>query len=175
MLHFETPCGSIESVQEWCDTTSCYVYAKHFVRTIEDFRVMRFVHENALYGQNYQAFLDCDNLWGEDGIGFAMGVACMAPFQKMVSRWAGIETTVELFADHEEEFRETCAAIECSQDPLVEVLAGSPAAVVILPENLSSDVTGGRFFRELNMPYYRRVVTGSMPPERRWPSTSTAG
>ncbi len=155
---FRTPLGSIESIQEFRKETWCYVYVKHFVQTIEDFRVMRYVHEHARYGENYRAFQECDHLWGEDGIGFAMGVACMAPFQKLVSRWAGIETTIELFMDHREEFARTCSAITESQEPLVEVLAQSPAAVVILPENLSSDVTGGTFFTELNMPYYTEIV-----------------
>jgi hypothetical protein len=155
---FATPLGSIEAIQDFRDETMCYVYSKHFVRTIEDFRVMRYVHEHALYRENYKAYRECDELWGEDGIGFAMGVACMAPFQKMVSRWAGIQTTVELFMDHREEFVEACTAMEESQGALVEILAQSPAEVVILPENLSSDVTGGSFFTELNMPYYTRIV-----------------
>jgi uroporphyrinogen-III decarboxylase len=41
----------------------------------------------------------------------------------------------------------------------VEVLAASPAQVVILPENLASEVTGERFFRRYNMPYYRRLTS----------------
>jgi hypothetical protein len=155
---YDTPMGSIESVQEYLPAQYCFAYAKHFVRTIEDFRVMRYVFENARYGRNYEAYVARDRLWGEEGIGFAMGVASMAPMQKMLSRWAGVETTVTLSQDHPEEFAAAFAAIEQSQEPLVEVLAASPAEVVILPENLASQVVGESFFRRFDMPYYRRIV-----------------
>jgi hypothetical protein len=155
---FQTPLGSIESVQDFRKETWCYVYSQRFVRSIEDFRVMRYVHEHTLYHENYRAFTESDQLWGEDGIGFAMAVPCMAPFQKLVSRWAGIEMTVELLIEHREEYLEASGAIQKSQKALVEVLALSPATVVILPENLSSDVSGGTFFTELSMPYYTEIV-----------------
>ncbi len=155
---YQTPVGAIESVQDYVPAQYCFAYAKHFVETIDDLRVMRCVFENATYHQNYDAYLSRDRLWGEEGIGFAMGVASMAPLQKLLSRWAGVETTVALSQDHPEEFARTFAAIEESQQPLVEVLAGSPAAVVILPENLASQVVGESFFRRFDMPYYRQIV-----------------
>jgi hypothetical protein len=158
VLRFQTPVGSIESVQDYVPGQYCFAYSRHFVRTIEDLRVMRFVFQNARYSENYEAYRSYDRLWGEEGIGFAMGVASMAPMQKLLSRWAGVETTVLMCQDHPAEFAETFAAIEASQEPLVEVLAGCPAEVVILPENLASEVVGEGFFRRFNMPYYRQIV-----------------
>jgi hypothetical protein len=158
LWRYETPVGTIESVQDYVPGQYCFAYSRHFVRTIEDFRVMRYVFENARYGENYEAYLRYDRLWGEDGIGFAMGVASMAPMQKLLSRWAGVQTTVTLSQDHPGEFAAAFAAIEQSQEPLVEVLAGCPAEVVILPENLASQVVGESFFRRFNMPYYRKIV-----------------
>lgn len=157
-MRYDTPAGWIESVQDYVPGMYCFAYAKHFVETIEDVRVMRAVFESSRYRENYGEYLSRDRLWGEDGIGFAMAVASMAPLQKMMSRWAGVETTVALCEDHPEEIAETFSAIEKSQDELVEVLAGSPAEVVILPENLASQVVGERYFRSFDMPYYTRIV-----------------
>ncbi len=158
LLRYDTPVGSIESVQDYVPGQYCFAYSRHFVRTIQDLRVMRCVFENARYGENYEAYLRSDRLWGEEGIGFAMGVASMAPLQKLLSRWAGVETTVALSQDYPEELAAAFAAIEQSQEPLVEVLAACPAEVVILPENLASQVVGESFFRRFDMPYYRRIV-----------------
>ena len=158
LMRFQTPVGEIQSAQDYVPGMYCFAYAKHFVETIDDLRVMRFVFENARYQENYDAYLSRDRLWGEDGIGFAMAVASMAPMQKLLSRWAGVQTTVVLSQDHPQEFERTFAAIEQSQEPLVEVLAGSPAEVVILPENLASQVVGESFFRRYDMPYYRKIV-----------------
>ena len=158
VIRYETAVGSIESVQDYVGGMYCYAYKKHFVQTIDDLRVMRFVFENTRYRENYDAYLSFDRLWGEDGIGFAMAVASMAPTQKLLSRWAGIEPTVNLFTDYPEEYEKMVFAIEHSQHELVEILAASPAEVVILPENLSSDVTGEYLFKRFNMPYYARIV-----------------
>ena len=103
VVRYETPAGSIRSVQNWVPGMDCYAYEKHFVETIDDFRVMRFVHEHAAYAENYREYAERDRLWGDEGIGFAMAVASMAPMQKMLSRWAGVETTVMLLQDHPEE------------------------------------------------------------------------
>jgi uroporphyrinogen-III decarboxylase len=126
------------------------------LRTIEDFRVMRYVFDSISPGLRSLPVLR--PALGRDGISFAMGVASMAPMQKLLSRWAGVETTVALSQDHSEELERTFAVIEQSQEPLVEVLAGCPAEVVILPENLASQVVGESFFRRFNMPYYRKIV-----------------
>lgn len=157
-IRYDTPVGSIASVQNYVPGMYCFAYAKHFVESLADLRVMRFVYEHALYTPNYRAYQEYDTLWGEEGIGFAMAEASMAPLQKLLSRWAGLETTVSLLHEHPEEVAEIFAAIEASQEPLVEVLAGSPATVVILPENLASQVVGERFFRQYDMPYYKKIV-----------------
>lgn len=157
-LRFDTPIGSIESIQNYSNDMYCYAYSKHFVKNIDDFRVMKYVHENSIYKKNYEEYAFYDNLWDEDGIGFAMGVASMAPLQKLLSRWAGIETTIQLFMDFPDEFESVFKAIEESQKELVKVLAASPAEVVILPENLSSEVVGDYFFRHFNMPYYKQIT-----------------
>lgn len=155
---YETPIGVLEAVQSYMSDAFCYAYTKHFVENIDDFRMMRYVHENAIYRENYEAYLQYDKIWGDDGIGFAMAVASMAPMQKLLARWAGVDTTINLYMDYPDEFEDTFFAIEQSQQELVQVLAESPAPVVILPENLSSEVTGEYFFKHFNMPYYQKIV-----------------
>jgi len=159
VARFETPIGTIESVQQYNRQAFCYDYVKRCVDTIEDLRIMRYVYEKTRYFENYEEYLSRERLWGEEGIGFALGEACMAPVQKLLSRWAGIEQTVFLAQEHPEEFRDIVHSIEQSQDDMVRVLAGSPAQIVALPENLSSDVTGEFLFREFNMPYYVHIST----------------
>ncbi|MHB1348099.1 MAG: uroporphyrinogen decarboxylase family protein, partial [Candidatus Humimicrobiaceae bacterium] len=154
----ETPVGTIESVQKYLDGVYCYAYKKHFVETINDFRVMRYVYENSIYKENYEPFLYYDKIWGEEGISFAMAMASMAPLQKLLTRWAGVEKTIDLYMDYPDEFEQTFLSIEQSQGGLVEVLANSPALVIILPENLASEVTGDYFFKHFNMPYYKKIV-----------------
>ena len=143
---YETPLGDIKSIQTYVDGQYCYAYHKHFVETMDDFRVMRYIYENSIYKENYEPFLMYDKIWGEDGISFAMAMASMAPLQKLLARWAGMEKTIELYMDYPDEFEQIFSSIEQGQEALVEVLAKSPAPVIILPENLSSEVTGANFF-----------------------------
>jgi uroporphyrinogen-III decarboxylase len=77
--------------------------------------------------------------------------------QKLLARWAGVETTIDLFYDHTDEFEEILHRIESAQLPVFDIIAKSPAEVVAFPENLSSEITGSRFFKEFNLPYYQKV------------------
>lgn len=156
---FETPVGSIKEVMTYSKSTWCYAYSKHFVEDINDFRVMRYVHEHARYSANYQGYIDRVKIWGDDGIGFAMGIASMAPLHKLIARWAGIETTMNLLCDYPDEIEEGITQIENSQRELITILSHCPAEVVIFPENLSSDIIGEKLFLKYDMPYYQKTTS----------------
>jgi hypothetical protein len=154
---YDTPLGSITSRQKFLPESFCYAYTKHFVETIEDLRVMACIFENMRYKENYEEYNRCAALWGNDGLAMALAPISVAAMQKLLTRWAGVETTIDLFYDHTDEFEEILHRIESAQLPVFDIIAKSPAEVVAFPENLSSEITGSRFFKEFNLPYYQKV------------------
>lgn len=155
---FNTPIGTLTSVHEYIPISTTWACTKHFVESIDDLRVMLHVFEHSLYSENYAAFRRIDDLWGEYGLPVALAPISVSPLQKLFARWAGVENTMELFMEHEDTFDEVIERIQVSEDPVFEILAASPAAVIEFPENLSSEITGRFFFERYNLDYYRRRI-----------------
>jgi len=59
---------------------------------------------------------------------------------------AGIETVVNLWMDARTELEETLIVIERKADEAAAIALASPAECLMIPENLSSEVVGKRFF-----------------------------
>jgi hypothetical protein len=49
---------------------------------------------------------------------------------------------VEMLADDPDEFEETLAVVEASHDRAARIAVDSPAEILMIPENLSSEVVG---------------------------------
>ncbi len=155
ITEFVTPAGKISCMESYLPETFSWAITKYFVNSIEDLRTMCYIHENTFYTENFIEYSRISELWGEAGIAAAMPVISSAPFQKLITRWAGIENTVSIKYDHEEEFLSILSQIENSELPIFRILCNSPCEYVEFAENLSSEVTGATFFRDLNIPHYK--------------------
>jgi hypothetical protein len=156
---YDTPLGRITSKEQYSRISFCWAYTKHFVETIEDLRIMLYIHENARYFENYAAFEKVDRLWNEHGIACGMTPISSAPIQKLISRWAGLKNAMDIYMDHTDEFEEILERLGNSEDEIFRIICASPAQFVEFPENLSSEVTGRNFFLKYNSPYYKKRNT----------------
>lgn len=152
---FITPRGKITSEHEYLPISYSWACTRHYVETIEDLRVMLYVFENSEYCENYSDFNRINDLWGEHGLPAALAPISVSPIQKLLARWAGVENTMGLYMDHEDELGEVIERIKVSEDKIFEILEKSPADLIEFPENLSSEITGRNFFERYSMDYYR--------------------
>lgn len=151
---YKTQKGTITSTQRAVGFS--FAYTEHFVKDIEDLFIMTHVFEAMRYLENYDAVMEVDERIGDAGLPLGVTPICAAPVQKLLSRWAGVEKTVELYCDYPDEFSECITRIENSQKQVFEILAKSPQSIIFFPENLSSEVTG-HLFDEFNAPYYTKL------------------
>ncbi len=153
---YDTPLGSIR--QEFCYSPQIYTYEirKPYVENMQDLRVMAYVCVHTWYEKAYEAFQKTAEVWNRQGIAVALPPVCVSPLQTLLSRWAGVEKTVVLLMDEEEEFEELLHRIFHAQDPVFEILAESPAEVIEFADNLASDITGPRLFERFNAGWYRQ-------------------
>ena len=154
---YHTKYGDLTSVQAYSPSTFSYAYTKHFVEEIEDLKIMAHIFESMRYHENYEPYQRMVELYGEDGVPVECAPISVSPVQKLIARWAGVETTVDLYADETEDFEDCLTCIEEAQMPVFDVIAGSGAPIIEFPENLSSELSGG-FFRRYHIPYYKKVI-----------------
>lgn len=155
---YQTPKGEIRTTHKYLPLTYTWAYTEYFVKSIEDLRIMAYVFENSVYSENYNEFNRIDQLWANNGIAACLAPISVAPIQKLLSRWAGVEKMVEIFMENTKECEEILERIQKAEDPVFEIIAKSSAHYVEFAENLSSEITGKPFFEKYNMPYYIKRI-----------------
>jgi hypothetical protein len=71
----------------------------------------------------------------------------------MVAIDAGITTVSYAIADAPDEFEETFCALKNSWDKACEIAVNSPAECLMIPENLSSESVGKKYFKRWVQPF----------------------
>ena len=147
-----TPLGSVRECWEYIPSSFTEAPVEHFLKTEEDLPVMKFIYENTWYKPDYRQAEERTREIGDQGI-----VLCYlqkSPFMHLVALEAGIETVTNLALNLPDEFASLLEVMEKSFDLAARLAIESPAEVLMIPENLSSEMVGPYFF-ELYMRCYQ--------------------
>jgi hypothetical protein len=139
-----TPKGTLEECWKWSDLTYSEAPIVRLVKTVQDLPAYRCLFENMRYEPDYDFARKRARQIGEMGV-----VLCYlprTPFMRMVAIDAGIENIVMMYADDPDAFSETFRALVASEDRSSQLAVESPAEILMMPENLSAEVVGPRFF-----------------------------
>ncbi|MFO1450727.1 MAG: uroporphyrinogen decarboxylase family protein [Opitutaceae bacterium] len=150
---FETPLGALEEIREWSDTTFSWPITHHMVQTVEDLKIIRYIAEHTQYSADWDLYAQADRLVGDLGL-----PVVGTPYTGMgflMSRYAGVENTVLFAMDEPEEVVATVEAINASHRRVFRLMAEGPSEVLIVSDNLSSDVQSPPWFRKYSAAHYR--------------------
>lgn len=153
-----TPVGEIESISQYLPESYTSAYQSYYVKQPEDLKVMQYIWKNREISPHYEEFKQLDQFWGDAGIAFALSPISSSALQTLITRWAGIETTVNLLIDAPELFEETIEVVQNADDEIFKVIANSPARIVEFPDNVSGQVTGKNLLTKYVLPYWKKRV-----------------
>ena len=154
ICEIRTPEGTLREARRNLAGSHTAAYVEHAVKTAADLAAVVSLYEHRHYEADYEPFLATDRLWGDAGLAFPLPPFC--PFQHLMTRLSGVESLVYIAADAPDDLDWAIAAMNKALDPAFEIIAAMPCAIVELPENLSSEVTGRRLFERYNLDIYRR-------------------
>jgi hypothetical protein len=141
-----TPKGKLRECWQWLPESFSEAPIEHLLKSINDLLIYRYILENARYESDYEyAKLRLQQV-GEMGI-----VLCYlprTPFMHLAVMDAGIELLTYLDFDSPDEFRETMDVMKISFDKAAKIAIDSPAEVLMIPENLSSEMVGKVYFEK---------------------------
>jgi hypothetical protein len=151
-----TPLGTLE--EEWRYLPEAYAWApfRHLINTPADLPVLRYWCEHTHYVPDLEEAVRRQEMVGDLGV-----VLCYlprTPFMQWVAEYAGIRNIVDLWMQAPDEFEETLRVMERSQDQAAEVAVTVPADCLMIPENLSSEVVGRRFYAQYVRPCEEKWV-----------------
>ena len=152
----KTPKGTVRECWEYIPSSFCEAPAEHFIKSVADIPVMKFIYENTSFEPDYDLALLRLSQVGDQGV-----VLCYlpkSPFMHLVALEAGIMSVTIAALTAPDEFSELLQVMKRSFDQAALIALGSPAEVLMIPENLSSEMVGPELF-ELYMRDYQKEWT----------------
>lgn len=147
-----TPAGTITERWQWSDLTLSQAPVERLVKGVEDLPAYRYLMAHTRYEPDF-AMAERRRV-EVAGMGVVMCFLPWSPLMRLVVIDAGIECAVTMLTDAPDAFEETLAAVKESLDRASAVSVSSPAEVLMITENLSSEVVGERLYERFLRPSY---------------------
>ena len=151
-----TPLGTIDTLWIYLPESFAEAPSEFYVKTPADLAVLRYVYEHTQYKPDYGELFRRRPMIGDKGV--LLAYLPRSPFMEMVTTLVGIGAIVRLWMDVPEDLEETLRLMEVKHDQAAQIALDSPAECLMIPENLSSEVVGKRFYERFLRGYESRWV-----------------
>jgi hypothetical protein len=151
-----TPLGAIERRRMWEEASYSWAITRWGVQTEQDLRVLG----HALSSLTYAPRWDRYRAWVEEvgDMGVVYLSAGYSAIGHLLNYWLGVSGTAYAIADWPSTVREVVDRINDNNLKLIDLLAASPAEIIIMGDNFSSDLQPPRFFARWSKPYYAEAI-----------------
>lgn len=152
----ETPIGSIERRRRWEQNTYAWGISRWGVSSEADLRVLGCALGSRRYTSNWEQWQQWDSCVGDMGVVYlSAGYSAMG---YLLNYWMGIENTMYASIDMPQILQETVTHINNNQLEMIDLLCQSPAQIIIMGDNFSSDIQPPHFFERWSKPYYAEAI-----------------
>ena len=152
----KTSLGSVRECWEYIPASYSEGPVEHFLKSGNDIQVMKHIYENTRFEPDYGFANKRLKQVGDQGI-----VLCYtprSPFMHLLALEAGIMAVTMTAMTMPDEFQDLLDTMKKAFDQAAQMALDSPAEVLMIPENLSSEMVGPDFF-ELYMRAYQEEWT----------------
>lgn len=151
-----TPVGELHEVWTYLEDSFSEAPTRRFVETADDLLVLQYVFEHTTYTPDYSELERRRPVIGDQGV--LLAYLPRSPFMQMVTELSSLETLVYLWSEAPELLNDTLDIMAEKHDQAVKIALDSPAECLMIPENLSSELIGKRFFELYLRPFETRWV-----------------
>ncbi|MEZ4730338.1 MAG: hypothetical protein R3E79_24680 [Caldilineaceae bacterium] len=152
---YETPMGCVETLSEDAGFTTWY-HEKMF-KTVDDYKVLRFLIEDEVYEPTYASFAQAERDLGEDAI-FRANFG-LEPLQMLISgTLMDMQTFCYEWMDHRDEILQLYDAIVVNRRKLYPIIAASPVSHVNYGGNVTPEIIGLKTFEQYYVPHYNEAA-----------------
>ena len=143
-------------MRRWEEVTYAWGIPSWQVRTQDDLRVLACALKDRTFTPRWDRYRAWTQCVGDSGVVYLpFGYSAMG---QLLNYWLGVEGTVFAVADWPETVREAVDAINANNLACIDLLATSPAEIVIMGDNFSSDLQPPSFFAEWSQAFYTEAV-----------------
>lgn len=153
---FETSHGRIRRIRRWEDQTYAWGIPEWGIRTETDLRVIGDALEGCTFTPRWDRYRAWTDYTGDTGVVYLP--AGYSALGQLMHYWMGVEGCIYAAIEWNRLMHETVERINAANLRLIDLLAQSPAEIVILGDNFSSDIQPPYFFDEWSRPYYSEAI-----------------
>jgi uroporphyrinogen-III decarboxylase len=160
--HFKeisTPVGTVRECWEYIPVSFCDAPVERFLKSESDIPVLKFIYENSRFEPDYNIAELRKKQVGDQGV-----VLCYlpkSPFMHLMALEAGIESVTMAALTMPDDFKDLLDTMSKVFDQAAQIAVDSPAEVLMIPENLSSEMVGPDLFK-LYMYDYQKEWTAKI-------------
>ncbi|MCE5251938.1 hypothetical protein LLG96_17175 [bacterium] len=152
-----TPVGELQELRVFNGDSFSWDIAKRMVENIGDLDIIRYAVERRRFIPRFDRYAKMVEACGEHGLPYGYGV----PYSGLgffISRFMGIEKTIYALYDEPEKMAGIIGLINTVNLRGMELICQSPAEVIIVSDNLSSDIQTPSLFNRYSAPYYTQAA-----------------
>lgn len=160
--HFKeiiTPVGSVRECWEYIPASFSEGPVEHFMKSEGDIPVMKYIYENTRFEPDYD--FACQRLQQVGDQGFVLCYLPKSPFMHLLALEAGVVAVTMAALTMPDEFQELLDTMKRAFDQAARIAVDSPAELLMIPENLSSEMVGPELFK-MYMYDYQKEWTGKI-------------
>lgn len=151
-----TPLGQIERRRRWEEPTYAWGISRWGIRNEEELRVFGEAMSRRSFSPKWDHYRAWTNEVGDNGVVYLpAGYSAMG---HLLNYWMGIEGVAYALVDYPDVLREVVDLVNANNLQLIDLLAESPAEIIIMGDNFSSDVQPPAFFRKWSAAYYEEAI-----------------
>ncbi|MBD3307571.1 hypothetical protein GF339_14140, partial [candidate division KSB3 bacterium] len=155
---FSTPVGDIWEILE-PDVTGYYnvnSWIKAFlIKTPDDYRVMEYIWKHLVFHDNASRIQTLIRQVGEDGLVYSR--IAKSPIQEILYRMVGLERFSFDCYDHPDLLESLHDLMLRRYEEIYEFAVAAPVEILVLGDNITSEVVGKARYRKYLKPVYHRI------------------
>ena len=152
----ETPLGRISRSRVWEDATYAWAISDWAIKTEDELKVLGYASANRSFRflpEKYRAWMD---YVGDMGVCYL--VSGLSGMGQIMNYWMGVERMAYACADWPDTMHKVIDQRNDNNLNLMDVLAESPAEIIIVNDNFSGDIHPPAFYDEWAKPYYDEAI-----------------
>ena len=152
----ETALGAIERRRVWEDASYSWAISGWGIRDEKGLRILAQALRSRTYAPLWDNYRAWDEYVGDTGVVYALtGYSAIG---HIMHYWMGVEGTIFAAADWPGTLSEVVEEINANNLGLIDLLAKSPAEIICMGDNFSSDIQPPGFFNTWSRDYYREAI-----------------
>ena len=151
-----TPLGSIDRARTWEEKTYAWGISRWGISNEQQLRIFTCAMGRRHFAPHWDRYRAWVDYLGDGGVVYLS--AGYSAVGHLLNYWMGVEAAAYATVDFPGALREAVEVVNDNNLDLIDLLCDSPAEIIMMGDNFSSDIQSPPFFDEWSRPFYTEAV-----------------